>query len=148
MAIHKKNVEILRLAMYLKHSRTSMMDFFYSLNIFAKKLHCRCSTRFWTSGLDGSGDKELILEDYTFTIWNHFEDLPHTHGILKFHKYIVWQDHVLYDSALSDHKSSNNFGFFNDTHKETLCFIQISTRMAGWLLLTFLRCLHNHLKVY
>ena len=35
---------------------------------------------------------------------------------------------------------------FNDTHMEKLCFIQFSTRMAGWLLLTFLICLHNQLS--
>ena len=34
----------------------------------------------------------------------------------------------------------------NDTHMEKLCFIQFSTRMAGWLLLTFLICLHNQLS--
>ena len=39
-----------------------------------------------------------------------------------------------------------NLGRLNDTHREKLCFIQISTRMAGWLLLTFLICLHNELS--
>ena len=32
--------------------------------------------------------------------------------------------------------------YFNDNNKEKLCFIQFSTRMAGWLLLTFLIYLH------
>ena len=35
---------------------------------------------------------------------------------------------------------------FNDTHREKLCFIQFSTRMAVWPLLTFFICLHNHLS--
>ena len=35
----------------------------------------------------------------------------------------------------------------NDTHREKLYgFIQFSTRMAGWLLLTFFICLHNQLS--
>ena len=34
----------------------------------------------------------------------------------------------------------------NDTHKEKLCFTQLGTRMAAWLLLTFLICLHNQLR--
>ena len=29
---------------------------------------------------------------------------------------------------------------------EKLCFVQFITRMAGWLLLTFLICLHNQLS--
>ena len=33
-----------------------------------------------------------------------------------------------------------------DTQREKLCFIQFSTRMASWLLLTFLICLHNQLS--
>ena len=35
-----------------------------------------------------------------------------------------------------------SFGFrmLNDTHREKLCFIKFSSRMAGWLLLTFLIC--------
>ena len=33
-----------------------------------------------------------------------------------------------------------------DTHREKLYFIQISTKMAGWLLSTFLICLHNQLS--
>ena len=37
---------------------------------------------------------------------------------------------------------------FNDIHKEKLCFIQLSTRMAAWLLLTFFVCLHSHLRLY
>ena len=28
----------------------------------------------------------------------------------------------------------------NDTHREKLCFIKFNSRMAGWLLLTFLIC--------
>ena len=35
------------------------------------------------------------------------------------------------------------FYVINDTKMEKLCFIQFSTRMAGWLLLTFLICLRN-----
>ena len=35
---------------------------------------------------------------------------------------------------------------FNDTHGENVCFNQFSKRMAAWLLLTFLICLHNQLK--
>ena len=35
---------------------------------------------------------------------------------------------------------------FNDTHREELCLIKFGTRMAGWLLLTFLICLHNQLS--
>ena len=34
----------------------------------------------------------------------------------------------------------------NDTHREILCFIQFSTRMAAWLLLTFFICLYNQLN--
>ena len=34
----------------------------------------------------------------------------------------------------------------NDANSEKLCFIQFSTRMAGWLRLTFLICLHNKLS--
>ena len=34
----------------------------------------------------------------------------------------------------------------NDTHREKLCFIQFSTKIAGWLLPTFLICLHNQLS--
>ena len=33
------------------------------------------------------------------------------------------------------------FRHLNDTRREKLCFIQFSTRMAGWLLLTFFICL-------
>ena len=33
----------------------------------------------------------------------------------------------------------------NDTHREKLCFARFSRRMAAWLLLTFLICLHNQL---
>ena len=33
-----------------------------------------------------------------------------------------------------------------DTHKEKLGFIQFSTKMASWLVLTFLICLHNQLS--
>ena len=44
----------------------------------------------------------------------------------------------------------NNLNFlyshFFDTHREKLCFTQFSTRMAGWLLLTFFICLHNKLS--
>ena len=36
--------------------------------------------------------------------------------------------------------------FYNDTHREKLCFTQFSTRMAPWLLLTFFVCLHNQLS--
>ena len=35
---------------------------------------------------------------------------------------------------------------FNDTHMEKLCFIQFSARIAGWLLLNFLLCLHNQIS--
>ena len=35
---------------------------------------------------------------------------------------------------------------FNDTHREKLSFIQFSTRMAGWLFLMDLICLHNQLS--
>ena len=35
---------------------------------------------------------------------------------------------------------------FNDTDRERLCSIQFRTRMAGWLLLTFLIYLHNQLR--
>ena len=31
-------------------------------------------------------------------------------------------------------------------HMEKLCFTQISTRIAAWLLLTFFKCLHNQLS--
>ena len=34
----------------------------------------------------------------------------------------------------------------NDTHREQLCFTQFSTRMAGWLFLTFFIYLHNQLS--
>ena len=34
----------------------------------------------------------------------------------------------------------------NDTDREKLCSIQFRTRMAGWLLLTFLIYLHNQLR--
>ena len=34
---------------------------------------------------------------------------------------------------------------FNNTHREKLCFGQFSTIIAGWLLLTFLICVHNQL---
>ena len=37
---------------------------------------------------------------------------------------------------------------FNDTHWVKLCFIQFSTRMADWLLLTFSTCLHNQLSSF
>ena len=35
--------------------------------------------------------------------------------------------------------------FFNDTHRNKLCFIQFSIRMAGWLPLTIVICLRNQL---
>ena len=49
-----------------------------------------------------------------------------------------------------------NFAVFNGKHlcwnlfltiltREKLCFIQFSTRMTGWLILTFFMCLHNQL---
>ena len=37
------------------------------------------------------------------------------------------------------------FNSLNDTHREKLCFTQISTRMAAWLFPTFFICLHNQL---
>ena len=36
----------------------------------------------------------------------------------------------------------------NDTRREKVFFIQLSTRMAGWLLLTFFKCLHNQLSSF
>ena len=36
--------------------------------------------------------------------------------------------------------------FFHDTHREKLCYIQFSIRMAGWLLLTIFICLRNQLS--
>ena len=42
--------------------------------------------------------------------------------------------------------SADLLASFNDTHWEKLCFTQFSTWMAGWLLLTFLICLHNQLS--
>ena len=44
------------------------------------------------------------------------------------------------------HSSSEEF--LNDTHKEKLCFIQFSTRMAGWLLLTFFIMFIQSIKFY
>ena len=38
------------------------------------------------------------------------------------------------------------FKSVNNTHREKLCFIQFSTKIAGWLLPTFLICLHNQLN--
>ena len=35
--------------------------------------------------------------------------------------------------------------FFNDTHRNKLCFIQFSIRMASWLPLTIIICLRNQL---
>ena len=43
-------------------------------------------------------------------------------------------------------KETQIFHVFNDTRREKLCFIQFSTRMAAWLLLTVFICLHNHLS--
>ena len=34
----------------------------------------------------------------------------------------------------------------NDTSREKLRFTQLITKMAAWLFLTFLICLHNQLK--
>ena len=42
-------------------------------------------------------------------------------------------------------KPVHQLHYFNDTHREKLNFIQFSTRMADWLLLTFLICLYNQL---
>ena len=43
-------------------------------------------------------------------------------------------------------KPVHQLHYFNDTHREKLNFIQFSTRMADWLLLTFLICLYNQLS--
>ena len=50
-----------------------------------------------------------------------------------------------YQSYRSQEFWSEFCKIFNDTHKKN-CFIQFSTRMGGWLLLTFLMCLHNQLS--
>ena len=50
----------------------------------------------------------------------------------------------IYCCKRSTHKFSSFL--FNDTNKEKLCFMQFSTRMAGWLLLAFLIFLHNQLS--
>ena len=43
-------------------------------------------------------------------------------------------------------RAEHNLIKLNDTHREKLCcFIQFSKRMAGWLLLISLICLHNQL---
>ena len=45
---------------------------------------------------------------------------------------------------------SMNFAFFakvvNDTHRKKLCFTQLITRMAAWLLVVFSICLDNQLS--
>ena len=38
------------------------------------------------------------------------------------------------------------FFYLNDTQRENLCFTQLSTRIAAWLLLTFFTSLHNQLS--
>ena len=43
-------------------------------------------------------------------------------------------------------KPIHQFHYFNDIHLEKLCFIQFSTRVADWLLLTFLIRLYNQLS--
>ena len=45
-------------------------------------------------------------------------------------------------------KNTSDVYYFNDTHREKLYFFQFSTRMAGWLLLTLLICLHNQLSCW
>ena len=47
---------------------------------------------------------------------------------------------------IRDKHDIHNFFFVNDTQREKLCFIQISTRMDGWLLLAFFICLHSQLS--
>ena len=47
---------------------------------------------------------------------------------------------------IRDKHDIHNFFFINDTHREKLCFIQFSTRMDSWLLLTFLICLQSQLS--
>ena len=43
-------------------------------------------------------------------------------------------------------KETQIFHFFNDSRREKLYFIQFSTKMAAWLLLTFFIFLHNQLS--
>ena len=43
-------------------------------------------------------------------------------------------------------KPIHQLDYFNDIHLEKICFIQFSTRMADWLLLTFLIRLYNQLS--
>ena len=43
-------------------------------------------------------------------------------------------------------KQIHQLDYFNDIHLEKICFIQFSTRMADWLLLTFLIRLYNQLS--
>ena len=49
------------------------------------------------------------------------------------------------NANLMGYANSIDFGF-NDTERGKLRFIQFSTRMTGWLLLTFLICLRNQLS--
>ena len=41
---------------------------------------------------------------------------------------------------------SRKVQLIDDTHREKQCFVQFSTKIAGWLLLTFLICLRNQLS--
>ena len=49
---------------------------------------------------------------------------------------------------IRDKHDIHNFFFVNDTQREKLCFIQISTRMDGWLLLTFFYMFTQPIKFY
>ena len=50
-----------------------------------------------------------------------------------------------YNANLTGYANSIDFGF-NDTQRGKLRFIQFSTRMTVWLLLTFVICLRNQLS--
>ena len=54
-----------------------------------------------------------------------------------------------YDKALNNFLPNNvlkDICILNDTYREKLCHIQFNKRMADWLLLNFLICLHNQLS--
>ena len=57
--------------------------------------------------------------------------------------YLIFSNQKYESTELS---LETNFPSFNNTRSEKFCFIQFSTGMAGWLLLTFLICLYNQLS--